>query len=59
MRYYRNRGIPSSAYAMTASEEGRKAFFVVPERRGGGKPSPPRAAMKILFQVIVLLVDVT
>jgi len=44
---------------MTASEEGREAFFVVPERRGGGKPSPPREAMKILFQVIELLVDVT
>jgi hypothetical protein len=44
---------------MTASEEGREAFFVVPERRGGGKPSPPRAAMKILFLDIELLEDGT
>jgi GNAT superfamily N-acetyltransferase len=36
---------------MTAPEEGREAFFVVPERRGRGLPEPPRAAMEILFQV--------
>jgi hypothetical protein len=51
--------MPSSAYAMTASEEGREAFFVVPEPRGRRQAFAPKSGNEIFFLVIERLADVT